>query len=203
MRELFTADAGPLLINITLLAILFIVAFAIARLRSLFAIVMLSGVYSLVSAAWYIAVDAVDVGYTEAAVGAGMSTAVLLGAMLLTARTAKPEKPLSKLGPFLVCGATAAMLIYATVDLPGLGDPNSPANTGPGMTYVHVNWFDTGVPNVVTSVLASYRGFDTMGETVVVFVAGLAVAMLLGFGERSLAETLRNKKRKGKEGDAS
>ena len=203
MRDLFTADAGPLLINITLLAILFIVALAIARLRSLFAIVMLSGVYSLVSAAWYIAVDAVDVGYTEAAVGAGMSTAVLLGAMLLTARTAKPEKPLSKLGPFLVCGATAAMLIYATVDLPGLGDPNSPANTGPGMTYVHLNWFDTGVPNVVTSVLASYRGFDTMGETVVVFVAGLAVAMLLGFGERSLAETLRNKKRKGKEGDAS
>lgn len=203
MRDLFTADAGPLLINITLLAILFIVALAIARLHSLFAIVMLSGVYSLVSAAWYIAVDAVDVGYTEAAVGAGMSTAVLLGAMLLTARTAKPEKPLSKLGPFLVCGATAAMLIYATVDLPGLGDPNSPANTGPGMTYVHVNWFDTGVPNVVTSVLASYRGFDTMGETVVVFVAGLAVAMLLGFGERSLAETLRNKKRKGKEGDAS
>jgi multicomponent Na+:H+ antiporter subunit B len=74
------------------------------------------------------------------------------------------------------------------------------------MTYVQINWYDTGVPNVVTSVLASYRGFDTMGETVVVFVAGLAVAMLLGFGERSLAETLRNTKRrrrKGKEEDAS
>jgi multicomponent Na+:H+ antiporter subunit B len=58
----------------------------------------------------------------------------------------------------------------------------------------------------VTSVLASYRGFDTMGETVVVFVAGLAVAMLLGFGERSLAETLRNAKKrrgKGKEGEGS
>lgn len=206
MRELFTANAGPALINIALLAILFVVAIAIARLRSLFAIVMLSGVYSLVSAAWYIAVDAVDVGYTEAAVGAGMSTAVLLGAMLLTARTAKPEKPLKKLGPFLICGATAVMLIYASVDLPGLGDPNAPANTGAGLTYLQVNWFDTGVPNVVTSVLASYRGFDTMGETVVVFVAGLAVAMLLGFGERSLAETLRNAKKrrgKGKEGEAS
>lgn len=206
MRELFTADAGPALINIALLAILFIVAIAIARLRSLFAIVMLAGVYSLVSAAWYMVMDAVDVGYTEAAVGAGMSTAVLLGAMLLTARTAKPEKPLKNIGPFIICGATAIMLIYATVDLPGLGDPQSPANTGPGMTYVHVNWYDTGVPNVVTSVLATYRGFDTMGETVVVFVAGLAVAMLLGFGERSLAETLRNTKRrrgKGKGGDVS
>ena len=203
MRDLFTADAGPALINIALLAILFIVAIAITRLRSLFAIVMLSGVYSLVSAAWYIVMDAVDVGYTEAAVGAGMSTAVLLGAMLLTARTAKPDKPFKRIGPFLICGATAVMLLYATIDLPGLGDPNSPANTGPGMTYVQVNWYDTGVPNVMTSVLASYRGFDTMGVTVVVFVAGLAVAMLLGFGERSLAETLRHKKRKDKEGDAS
>lgn len=185
-------ETGTALINILFLAILFVVAIAIARLRSLFAIVMLSGVYSLVSAAWYILVDAVDVGFTEAAVGAGMSTAVLLGAMLLTARTAKPEKPLKRIGPFLVCFAAGVMLIYATIDLPALGDANSPANAGVGLTYLQVNWFDTGVPNVVTSVLASYRGFDTLGETAVVFTAGLAVALLLGFGERSLAQTLKN-----------
>jgi multicomponent Na+:H+ antiporter subunit B len=184
-------ETGTALINILFLAILFVVAIAIARLRSLFAIVMLSGVYSLVSAAWYILVDAVDVGFTEAAVGAGMSTAVLLGAMLLTARTAKPEKPLKRIGPFLVCFAAGVMLIYATIDLPALGDPNSPANTGVGLTYLKINWFDSGVPNVVTTVLASYRGFDTLGETAVVFTAGLAVALLLGFGERSLAQTLK------------
>ena len=91
-------DIGLALVNIVLLGLLFVVAIAIARLRSLFAIVMLSGIYSLVSAAWYVAVDAVDVGFTEAAVGAGMSTAVLLGAMLLTSRTAKPEKSLRQLG---------------------------------------------------------------------------------------------------------
>ena len=68
---------------------------------------------------------------------------------------------------------------------------NSPANSGVGLTYLKINWYDTGVPNVVTSVLASYRGFDTLGETAVVFTAGLAVALLLGFGERSLADTLR------------
>ena len=184
-------ETGTALINILFLAILFIVAIAIARLRSLFAIVMLSGVYSLVSAAWYILVDAVDVGFTEAAVGAGMSTAVLLGAMLLTSRTAKPEKPLKRIGPFLVCFAAGVMLIYATIDLPALGDPNSPANAGVGLTYLKINWFDSGVPNVVTTVLASYRGFDTLGETAVVFTAGLAVALLLGFGERSLAQTLK------------
>lgn len=182
---------GTALVNVLFLTLLFVVAIAIARLRSLFAIVMLSGVYSLVSAAWYILVDAVDVGFTEAAVGAGMSTAVLLGAMLLTARTAKPEKPLKRIGPFLVCLAAGVMLIYATIDLPALGDPNSPANAGVGLTYLKINWFDSGVPNVVTTVLASYRGFDTLGETAVVFTAGLAVVLLLGFGERSLAQTLK------------
>ena len=53
-------------------------------------------------------------------------------------------------------------------------------------------WYDTGIENVVTPVLGSYRGFDTLGETTVVFVAGIAVALLLGFGERSLAGTIRN-----------
>jgi multicomponent Na+:H+ antiporter subunit B len=191
LTDAVLGGTGTALVNILLLAILFVVAIAIARLRSLFAIVMLSGVYSLVSAAWYILVDAVDVGFTEAAVGAGMSTAVLLGAMLLTARTAKPEKPFSRIGPFIVCLAAGIMLTYATIDLPALGDANSPANSGVGLTFLKINWYDTGVPNVVTSVLASYRGFDTLGETAVVFTAGLAVALLLGFGERSLADTLR------------
>ena len=199
MHSMFNGDFGVILVNVFLLAILFAAALAIARMRSLFAIVMLSGIYSLVSAAWYVAVDAVDVAFTEAAVGAGMSTVVLLGAMLLTSRTAKPEKMFSRLGPFLVCLATGAALIYATVDLPPLGDPNSAANAGVGYTYLQVTWFDTGIPNVVTPVLASYRGFDTLGETTVVFVAGLAVALLLGFGERSLAERIRNEARNSDE----
>jgi multicomponent Na+:H+ antiporter subunit B len=192
MIETVLGESGTALINILFLVILFVVALAIARMRSLFAIVMLSGVYSLVSAAWYMLVDAVDVGFTEAAVGAGMSTAVLLGAMLLTSRTAKPERPLKRIGPFIVCLLTGIMLFYGTIDLPPLGDATSPANAGVGYTYLQINWFDMGVPNVVTSVLASYRGFDTLGETAVVFTAGLAVALLLGFGERSLAETLKN-----------
>ncbi|MAU68079.1 DUF4040 domain-containing protein [Hyphomonas sp.] len=197
MHSMFNGDFGIVLVNIFLLAILFATGVAIARMRSLFAIVMLSGIYSLVSAAWYVAVDAVDVAFTEAAVGAGMSTVVLLGAMLLTSRTAKPEKFFFRLGPMLVCLATGAALIYATVDLPALGDASSPANAGVGLTYLQVAWFDTGIPNVVTPVLGSYRGFDTLGETTVVFTAGLAVALLLGFGERSLAERIRNEGRSG------
>ena len=79
MTGVLEGDIGIALVNILLLAVLFVVAIAIARLRNLFAIVMLSGIYSLVSATWYVVVDAVDVAFTEAAVGAGMSTVVLLG----------------------------------------------------------------------------------------------------------------------------
>ena len=38
---------------------------------------------------------------------------------------------------------------------------------------------DTGVINTVTAILASYRGFDTMGEVVVIFTAGVGVLCLL------------------------
>lgn len=189
-------EFGMALANILLLLILFVVGVSIARIRSLFAIVMLSGVYSLVSATWFVLMDAVDVAFTEAAVGAGISTTLLLGGMLLTARTAKAEKPFSRIAPLLVVVVTGAILVYATVDLPAVGDPQSPANTGVGLEYLERHYGEMGFPNVVTSILASYRGFDTMGEVAVVFVAGLAVALLLGFGERSLAETIRKGDRK-------
>lgn len=191
-------DVGTALINVALLVVMFILAIGIIRLRSLFAIVMLSGAYSLVSATWFVVLDAVDVAFTEAAVGAGISTALMLGAMLLTSRTAKPEKKLLNVAPLLVCLATGAVLIYATIDLPALGDPLSPANSYVGAEYLAAVEADTGVPNVVTAVLASYRGFDTLGETGVIFSACVAVVLLLGFGERSLSAS---NKSSGKQGE--
>ena len=187
---------GLAVANIFLLSMLVVIGIAIARMRSLFAIVMMSGLYSLVSATWFVLMDAVDVAFTEAAVGAGISTVLLLGAMLLTSRTAKAEKPFSRVAPFLVVVATGAILLYASFDLPIVGDPNSPVNTGVGQAQLERHYGDMGFPNVVTSILASYRGFDTLGEVAVVFIAGMAVALLLGFGERSLAETIRKGDRK-------
>lgn len=190
------ADLAIALINVLLLGLLFVIGVAIARMRSLFAIVMLSGIYSLISATWFVALDAVDVAFTEAAVGAGISTALLLGAMLLTARTAKPEPFARSIVPILVVIATGAMLVYATIDLPAFGDPDSPANTYVGTDYLERTPKEIAVPNIVTAVLASYRGFDTLGETGVVFTAALAVILLLGFGERSLSATFNRKKDK-------
>ena len=77
---IFAAATSPvptIALNISLMLLLVIVAFAIVRMRSLFAIVMLQGVYSLVAALWFVSQDAVDVAFTEAAVGAGVSTVLI------------------------------------------------------------------------------------------------------------------------------
>ncbi len=174
--------ATTLFVDLSLLTMLIVVAFAMLKTRHLFAAAMLSGIYSLVSATFFISLDAVDVAFTEAAVGAGLSTVLMLGAMLLTARREKPI--ISKRAPIaaVIVVLVGAALMYATLEMPAFGDPNSPANTHVGAAYIDRTAKDIEVLNIVTAVLASYRGFDTLGETMVVFTAGLAVLILLGAG---------------------
>lgn len=165
-------------IDIVLFLMLAATAISIVRTKSLFAIVMLSGVFSLLSALLLVTLDAVDVAFTEAAVGAGISTVLMLGTLALTSRT---EKPLSHSNfvPFVVVLITGAALIYGTLDMPNFGDPNAPAHVHVGPDYLERSVEEIDVPNVVTSILASYRGFDTLGETAVVFTAGIAVLLLI------------------------
>ncbi len=166
--------------DLVLMGLLLLSALAIVVMRHLFSVAMVSGVYSLLSAAFFVNLDAVDVAFTEAAVGAGMSTILVLGALLLTSRREKVTPTRTAILPLFVVIATGAALFYATGDMPNFGDPNSPANSDVGLQYIKRNHDDIGVPNIVTSVLASYRGFDTLGETVVVFAAGLGILVLLG-----------------------
>ena len=174
-------DFSPIIIlDIGLMAMLVVVAFAIVRMRSLFAIVMLQGVYSLLCAAWFVSVDAVDVAFTEAAVGAGISTVLMLGAMLLTDRESKVIPVRQKLGPLLIVVVTGLAMFYAIGDMPAYGDAMSPPNAYLGAAYIEAAKREMFLPNVVTAVLASYRGFDTFGEVLVVFMAGLGVLLLLG-----------------------
>lgn len=169
-----------LLIDVVLLTFLLVTAIAIVTMRHLFSIAMVSGVYSLLSAAFFVNLDAVDVAFTEAAVGAGISTVLFLGALMLTARTEKLPKGRQPLVPLLVVMVTGAALVYSTWDMPDFGDPNAPAHQYVGMDYMDRTPDEIGVPNVVTAILASYRGYDTLGEVVVIFTAGLGVLVILG-----------------------
>ena len=74
---------------------------------------------------------------------------------------------------------TTALLVYATVDMPGFGDPSSPASTHVSPVYIQEAYEKTATPNIVTAVLADYRSYDTLGETTVIFTAGIACMMLL------------------------
>jgi multicomponent Na+:H+ antiporter subunit B len=86
---------------------------------------------------------------------------------------------LTKVSGFIVVILTGAVLIYGTMDMPDFGDPNSPAHTHVAKMYLEKGQHEVGVPNIVTAVLASYRGYDTLGETIVIFTAGIGVILML------------------------
>ncbi len=144
---------------------------------------MLSGIYSLLSAGLFVTLDAVDVAFTEAAVGGGISTVLLLGTLALTGEDSKPRQARWRLAlPVVVI--TGGALIYGTLDMPRYGDPTAPIHQHVVPRYIQDSPQETGLPNIVTSVLASYRGYDTMGEVTVIFTAGIGVMVLLGVATR-------------------
>ena len=87
--------------------------------------------------------------------------------------------------PLVAAVATGLVLLYGTSDLPPLGDPDAPAHRHVAPRYIERSPEEVGVPNLVTAVLASYRGYDTLGEVTVIFTAGVAVLGLLGGGRRA------------------
>lgn len=154
------------------------IAAAMVMQRNLFSVVVLGGIYSFLMATALVALDAVDVAMTEASVGAGISTVLLLGALHLVRSV--EVRPLRRPGLALVVSVAAAgVLVYGTLGLSAFSDPEAPIHRHVAPRYIQDAVKETGVPNVVTAVLASYRGYDTLGETTVVFTAGIGVIALL------------------------
>ena len=150
----------------------------IVRLRNLFASAMLFSIYSLLCAGLFTVLDAGDVALTEASVGAGISTLLML-AVLAVAR--RHEKPVSKnnLAAIVVVVVTGAALAWATWELPPFGQPDNPIHMHIAPHYLANTEADLGIPNAVAAILADYRSFDTIGEAYVILTAGLAVWSLL------------------------
>ena len=166
------------MINIFLVTMMVVIAVMVLRTRRLFAAIVMTGAYSLISAAMFVNLDAVDVAFTEAAVGAGISTVLLLAAM---ARLPAEEKPVKRnqIGPIIIVAIVGILLVTAVIALPPFGAPDAPVHTHVGPRYLAESYSKLHIPNAVTTVLASYRGFDTLGETIVIFAAGLGVVLLL------------------------
>ena len=194
--------------EVLILAVLVGLAVAAVRVRDLMAATAILGCYSLMMALLWCQMNALDVGFTEAAVGAGISTVLMLAALgRIGRREQGPSRtPLLRLplltmqdrlkrarhlsrqhhrasasGALLVCVLVGGVLLYGTRDMPRVGDGNSPANRHPHVAqhYLTESEHEVGPDNIVTSVLGDYRGYDTMGETVVIFTAALCVLLLL------------------------
>jgi multicomponent Na+:H+ antiporter subunit B len=154
------------------------VTIAIVRQRSLFGVVILSSIYSFLMASVLIVLDAVDVAMTEASVGAGISTVLLLTTLHLV-KTTEMKQSRRHLLPLFVSLGTGAALVWGTLVLPPFGTPDAVIHKHVAPRYLADSIKETNVPNVVTSVLADYRGYDTLGETTVIFTAGIGVMLLL------------------------
>lgn len=126
---------------------------------------------------------AVDVAFTEAVVGVGLSTLFMLVALFRTDMKAHGPRfyETKALWPMAVCMLVlGGLLFYASTDLAIIGSHASPPNTYVSPWYIVNSLKDAHTPNVVTTVLADYRGFDTLIETTVIFTAAIACLVILG-----------------------
>jgi multicomponent Na+:H+ antiporter subunit B len=165
--------------------LVFVLASALATvfLRDVLASVIAFAAYGLGLALVWVTLQAPDVALTEAAIGAGVTTILFLLTLTKTARPSAEGSTFKRIDwPAMgVVVVFTAALLWTVPAIPAIGDPEAPAWANPEVTQFYLDnaLAQTGVENVVTAVLAAYRGFDTLGEAVVVFAAGVAVLVIL------------------------
>jgi len=162
------------------LTFLAVAAVATVHSRNLFVSSMWFGIFSLMMASNFFILDAADVALTEAAVGAGVSTVLFMGALSLTAGHEHVFEKFSW-APLAALTVLFAVLFAASFQQPLLGDPMAPVHQHVAPYYLAETPRMIDIPNVVTAVLASFRGYDTLGEVLVVFTAGIGVLSVLSF----------------------
>ncbi|ADR18440.1 DUF4040 domain-containing protein [Calditerrivibrio nitroreducens] len=169
------------IIDILFLTFLIISAFLSVYFKDLLNSTIALSAYSFFVAVLWTTLNAVDVAFTEVAVGAGVSTVLLLAVLSKIDRVEKNQVTKDrKIIALTVVFMTGYLLLLATQDMPNFGDPGWVTNTYLIPDYIERTLRETGAPNIVTAILGSYRGYDTNGETTVIFIAGLCVYMILG-----------------------
>lgn len=165
--------------------LVFVVAVGVltAVVRDVLTAVVVFAAYSLGLAVLWTLYRAPDVALTEAAVGAGVTTALLL---LVISRTGRPASGRALVDPRRIRPRSVAVAALVLVGLgltvpalPPVGASDTPA-FGPVPEFYLTDAADRGVDNAVTAVLVVYRGFDTFGEIAVVFTAAVAVLAVFG-----------------------
>lgn len=167
-------------INIILIIFVIVTAMAAARVNELVSAVFILGCYSFFLAILWTLLDAADVAFTEAVVGAGASTIFCILALFGSKhQIAKQKWNASHLWAFLLLLILGGVFIWGSLDLPRFGDLLSPANSYLSPYYLQNSLHDSHTPNAVTAIVVDYRGFDTLIETAVIFTAGVACLLIM------------------------
>ncbi|HHV15890.1 MAG TPA: DUF4040 domain-containing protein [Gelria sp.] len=175
-----------ILVDLILLFFLIVCAVAAVVQKELLNSVIILSIYSLIMAVVWVRLGAVDVAITEAAVGAGISTVLFIAVLTRVKRREEPTRIRLQILPLIVVLAVGLTLIYGTLDMPDFGSPAAVTNTHVVPRYLEKGVEETGTDNYVAAILASYRGYDTLGETTVIFTAGLCVVLLLRSNKKRL-----------------
>lgn len=154
---------------------------------SLLETVIVMSAFSVLISLCYLLMNAPDVAMTEVALGSCLSTCVLLNFLRsLDTETQAPSKQEFQkksrrniIVATILCISFIIILTWIGLQLPEYGNANSPLQTHVSKYYIENTKNDTGLPSMVAVILASYRGYDTLGETSVILIAGLAMLLIL------------------------
>ena len=178
-------SASLILINFVLLACVFVLYF-IAREKDIKLSILWLALFSTLSCIIYLIMDAPDVAMTEAALGSCITTVIFLKLAKICEGPIIDSAHYTKLAGVIVSASFGAVLIYAGQDLSAYGSGGTAVQAGVQEYYNANTYNDIGIPSFVAAILASYRGYDTLGETFVIFIAGLCVVMIMNTNKSSL-----------------
>lgn len=167
-----------MILDVSVMMVILFLAIAIVHSKSLLGVVILSTAMSVMCALLYALMAAPDVALTESAIGACVTTCFFLATLkYLSKDTDRSRVDYLALG---VCATFFVVIILHSFELHDYGSIDAMTNSG-AVSYYKTNFGkDTGLLSVVNSILASYRGFDTFGETLVIFIAGVCLSLILG-----------------------
>jgi len=158
--------------------LLIIISIKIITAKDLLEAIIYTSVFSLLISVSYLIMDAPDVAMTEAALGACLSTCVYLSLLRKLPSNLKIIQRTKIIPASLICLLFVATLTYMGLELPSYGDENTPLQTHLTRYYIENTGKDIGIPSFVAAILASYRGYDTLGETSVILIAGISVLLV-------------------------
>lgn len=167
--------------------LLLILNINISRTNNIIPLILYMSASSIVITICYLLMDAPDVAMTEAALGACLSTTILLccGEILKKENFTKHKLSFITLIGCIILGV---LMLYAGVDLPSYGDTQTPMHQHINKHFIEHTQKDIGITSFVAAILASYRGYDTLGETTVILTALFSVFCIINTNNKDVTE---------------